>query len=196
MRNLVHSAKNIVHRGGRDNCFALRGYSLRKHHIDAKGFTLIRSQFRGNLVIIKQGFTLIELLVVISIIGVLIGLSFVGFTNARQSARDGKRKTDLESIRSALVLYKSECNGVTGFTPYPGSLPVAGSTFSDCKGNTLIPVTPGDPDLSRLYTYYTPSGNGTFKLCASLEVTPSTSYDVTNCPACGGTGCNYSVVNP
>lgn len=144
------------------------------------------------------GFTLIELLVVISIIGILIGLSFVGFTNARQSARDGRRRTDLESISSALVIYKSECTGVAGFTPYPGSLPAVGGTFSDCKGNTLISARPGDPDLSRFYTYYTPSGNGTFKLCASLEVAPpaSASYDVSNCPACGGTGCNYSVANP
>ena len=42
------------------------------------------------------GFTLIELLVTISIIGILIGLSVFGLQGARQSARDAKRKADLD----------------------------------------------------------------------------------------------------
>ena len=72
---------------------------------------------------IYKAFTLIELLVVISIIGILIAISIFGLSGARESARDARRKSDLELIRSGLELYKADCN------TYPGSI-----TF----GNSLI----------------------------------------------------------
>ena len=59
---------------------------------------------------IKKGFTLIELLVVISIIGILIAVSIFGLSGARESARDARRKSDLELIRSGLELYRADCN--------------------------------------------------------------------------------------
>ena len=57
-----------------------------------------------------SGFTLVELLVVIAIIVILISVSLVGLTGSRETARDAKRKADLEAIRSALELYKSDNN--------------------------------------------------------------------------------------
>lgn len=56
----------------------------------------------------KNGFTLIELLVVATIIVVLSAIGLVSFTNAGKSARNSKRKSDLETVRQALVLYKSD----------------------------------------------------------------------------------------
>ena len=56
----------------------------------------------------KKGFTLIELLIVIAIIGILMSLSLFGIQGARKSSRDAKRKTDLESIRTALELFKAD----------------------------------------------------------------------------------------
>ncbi|MCK4588676.1 prepilin-type N-terminal cleavage/methylation domain-containing protein, partial [Candidatus Woesebacteria bacterium] len=58
----------------------------------------------------KKGFTLIELLVVISIIGILLALSIFGLQGARKSARDSKRKADIELIRSGIEIYKADCN--------------------------------------------------------------------------------------
>ena len=58
----------------------------------------------------NKGFTLIELLVVISILGVLLALSVFGMQGARQSSRDGRRKADLEQIRSGLEMYRADCN--------------------------------------------------------------------------------------
>jgi prepilin-type N-terminal cleavage/methylation domain-containing protein len=58
----------------------------------------------------KSGFTLVELLVVIAIIVILISASLIGLSGSRETARDAKRKTDLEAIRSALELYKSDNN--------------------------------------------------------------------------------------
>lgn len=147
-----------------------------------KGFTL-------------KGFTLIELLVVISIIGLLLGLSVFGLQGARLSARDAKRKTDLEQIRSGLEMYKADCNSyplaITGGSPLMGAAGIAG-----CSGNTYILSVPIDPlSPSRAYAYSSP---GTvYSLCAALEQAPSAMGPG---PACGdckaSTGCNYRVTNP
>lgn len=53
----------------------------------------------------KKGFTLIELLVVISIIGLLSSIVLTSVNSARAKARDARRITDLNQIRTALELY-------------------------------------------------------------------------------------------
>ena len=58
----------------------------------------------------NSAFSLIELLVVIAIIAILLAVSAFGLQGSRASARDAKRKSDLEAIRSALELYKSDHN--------------------------------------------------------------------------------------
>lgn len=51
------------------------------------------------------GFTLIELLVVISIIGLLSSIVLTSVNSARAKARDARRITDLNQIRTALEFY-------------------------------------------------------------------------------------------
>lgn len=53
----------------------------------------------------RNGFTLFELLVVISIIAVLSAIGMTVFGNVQASARDAKRKQDLQAIATALELY-------------------------------------------------------------------------------------------
>lgn len=48
------------------------------------------------------GFTLIELLIVVAIIGILSGVGVVAFSGIQQSARDAKRKADVDAISKAL----------------------------------------------------------------------------------------------
>lgn len=140
---------------------------------------------------IRKGFTLIELLVVISIIGILAGLSVFGLQGARASARDAKRKTDLEQIRSGLEIYKADCDH------YPTSLSTSllGSPppTSCSTSNTYISSVPKDQlDPTRLYSYS--STGTTYTLCASLEQTAAA---VSGCGSCGSTvTCNYKVTNP
>ena len=145
-----------------------------------------------------QGFTLIELLVVISIIGVLVGLSIFGLSGARVSARDAKRKADLEQIRSGIEIFKSDCNR------YPATLPtqligVPAYSSSCLAANIYITAVPSDVISTRSY-YYVPSGTGaTYSLCAALEQAPSPAMSggCVGTANCGSSGnCNYIVINP
>ena len=53
----------------------------------------------------KKGFTLIELLVALAIIGLLTTMGMVAMKNAREKARDARRKGDLKQVQTALGVY-------------------------------------------------------------------------------------------
>ena len=129
-----------------------------------------------------NGFTLIELLVSMTIVAVLVGISLVSYQGARKSGRDGKRKADLEQIRSALEMCRSDSGS------YPlGSL----SSGSDiiCNARTYLTI-PADTLPDRVYSY-TGTANA-YTLCATLEVDGGV---VSGCGSCT-LDCNYKVVNP
>ncbi len=125
----------------------------------------------------KKGFTLIELLVVSTIIVVLSAIGLVSFVNAGKSARDSKRKADLETVRQALVLYRSD-NG-----SYPaGAGEAAGysSAIADLSsGGFISSPTPLDPKNDIVYFYSYSSDTVTFALSATLEK-DSSLYELTN----------------
>jgi len=136
-----------------------------------------------------KGFTLIELLVVISIIGILISLSLFGIQNSRKSARDAKRKSDLESIRSALEMYKAD-NG-----KYPSTS--SGIDASSLAISNYISSIPTDPISGRIYVYRCSKVSGSdclaYDLCAALEMGGSDSCSA----SCGSEiPCNYKTTNP
>lgn len=146
-----------------------------------------KSKFRiQNL----MGFTLIELLVVIAIIGILIGISLVALQGARGAGRDARRKADLEQIRSALEVYRSDCNS------YPGSVSFGGALSATCPtASTYLGSVPNDPLNPTMRYYYGPgTGNRTYELCAKLESGGTTGICGTN--SCGAQTCNYKVTSP
>ena len=59
----------------------------------------------------EKGFTLVELLVVIAIIGVLATLVLLQLGTARARARDTKRITDVNQIRTAVEQYYEDHSG-------------------------------------------------------------------------------------
>jgi len=131
------------------------------------------------------GFTLIELLVAMTIVAVLMGIALVSYQGAKKSARDGKRKADLEQIRSALEM----CRTDTG--SYPDTIYNDISCGTPAK--TYLSGTPKDPSTGSNY-YYLGSANS-YTLCAYLE----TGGLEGSCGAasCGvGKTCNYKVTNP
>ncbi|NCN87730.1 MAG: hypothetical protein COZ34_04585 [Candidatus Pacebacteria bacterium CG_4_10_14_3_um_filter_34_15] len=127
----------------------------------------------------KKGFTLIELLVVATIITILSAIGLVSFVNAGQGARDAKRKADLETVRQALVLRRSDL----------GNYPSGGAGGADgynlaivalLVGNYISSPTPVDPKDDETYFYsYDDVAQATFTLSAKLEKDGST-YTLTN----------------
>lgn len=134
---------------------------------------------------LRAGFTLIELLIVIAIIGILSGLLFVNFSGARERARDSKRKTDLQQIKTSLQLYYNDfgsfplagaggtiagcgalgtsvCNWTSGTT--------AGSQFSAGDPlNVYMGVLPGDPQSPTEQYNYTDDPTVDYIITATLE---------------------------
>ncbi|HNP89485.1 MAG: Type II secretion system protein G precursor [Microgenomates group bacterium ADurb.Bin219] len=134
----------------------------------------------------KSGFSLVELLIVFSLMGVLLSISLAALGSTRKSARDSKRKADLEQIRSALEMYRTDV-GI-----YPSNLLFGTGSLS--FGNDIyLSSVPNDP-LSSPYTYvYSRLTNNSYVLCAYLE----TGSGNAGCGDCSsGVACNYRVTNP
>ena len=113
---------------------------------------------------------MIEILVVVAIIALLTTIGILSFGQVNKKARDGKRKADLEQVRSALVLYRTD-NGV-----YPTTL----------DWSTMSPITAyisgssiRDPLSSPNPQYSFTGTTSTFSVCATLEAATPASYCLT-----------------
>jgi general secretion pathway protein G len=125
------------------------------------------------------GFTLIEILVVVTIIGLLLSGGLISYSQLIKQARDNRRKTDLEQIRSALEMYRSQNN------VYPTI------AAGDCQNllpilTPFIPKMPDDPRPTP-YSYYCSSTNTSYTISAYLETVSG------SCGIGCGTTCTYSV---
>jgi general secretion pathway protein G len=54
----------------------------------------------------RKGFTLVEILIVVIILGILAAIVIPQFTEASNDARESALKSDLQTVRSQLELYK------------------------------------------------------------------------------------------
>ena len=91
----------------------------------------------------RKGFTLIELLVVIAIIGLLSTLSVVSLNSARGKARDAARKSDMNSISTAMELYNVETGGYPLTAAACASNIMSGTAVGGvmCDGQSIIAGT-------------------------------------------------------
>jgi general secretion pathway protein G len=84
------------------------------------------------------GFTMVELLIVVVVLALLTLVSGTMYTATMKTARDGKRKVDLENIRSALEVYRSD-NSTYPDVTFPTSL---ASVLNLTKQYITMPTDP------------------------------------------------------
>lgn len=151
----------------------------------------------------KKGFTLIELLIVIGIISILVAMEMFVYLNSQKTARDGKRRADLENVRAAIEQYRSSNNS------YPASMTFntncnTNGPLTDGSSNIYVNPLPSDPKCSNYRYDYSalPSGcNGTTTVCTDYTLRTRLEQTTTSCPAgtdcvniaTGDQTCNYCV---
>jgi len=130
----------------------------------------------------KRSFTLIEILVVTTIIALLTSAATVTYTQLGKQSRDSKRKADIEQIRAALEMYRS--NSVTNvYSAYSGDCSSYTALVAPTK---YIASMPSDPKTG--YNYCCEITTTDYTIGAYLETTSTGS-----CGSCGTSNCNYCV---
>ena len=151
----------------------------------------------------RSGFTIIEVLVAATIIAVLTTIGIVSFRSTNLRARDGKRKADMEQVRAALELYRSDTSVGNGYYPNVSNNTSAINSFT-VMVNALatagylsqpVPADPVNTGVSK-YSYWSLTSltnPTTYCVCALLEGTTGNSPN----GSCGtGTGQFYCLFNP
>jgi general secretion pathway protein G len=137
---------------------------------------------------IRQGFTMVELLVVSTIIVLLASAAFVSYSTINRNSLDARRKADLEQIRSAIEMYRSN-NG-----SYPTTLTISCATAGDSfasDGITYLGKIPGDPKCATYAYYYTATADD-YTLAAELEGSDPGCGSAPGGSSCGASNpCNY-----
>ncbi len=85
---------------------------------------------------VKRGFTLIEILIVVVILGILAAIVIPQFTDASQEAMESSVKSQLQTIRSQIELYRVK-NG--------GALPDLTPAFDDLVTDNYLQSEPVNP---------------------------------------------------
>ena len=128
----------------------------------------------------SKGFTLIELLVVIAIIGILSTVATVSLVQARRRARDTKRISDIQQLRSALLIYSNQraTYPLTNLGSYPVGPIVLGIGTAKCldtvddgfhdecdAASVIMQRVPSDPAGYQ----YSKTGDSSYNIVFTLE---------------------------
>jgi general secretion pathway protein G len=136
------------------------------------------------------GFTLIELLIVVIIISILALVGFANYASVSRNSRDARRRADLEQVRAALEMYRTD-NEL-----YPDDTEAAGydDLYSILVTGVYMSNFPQDPQAPAKSYGYNGATGVNYVLCAVLE-NPNwvNNCSVGACPLAGG---NYCVANP
>jgi general secretion pathway protein G len=84
----------------------------------------------------RSGFTLVEILIVVIILGILAAIVIPQFTEASNDARESQLKSDLQTLRSQLELYK-----VQHLDSYPAQDNSGDTMVAQLKEKTLVDGT-------------------------------------------------------
>ena len=121
----------------------------------------------NNKTIIRRGFTLIEILIVVVILGILAAVVVPQFTNAADDANDAAVRTQLQTLRGQIELYRAQQSS---------SPDLLGTGWTDMIDNDYLMSAPSNPLASsstiagaaaaNVGWVWRDKGNGTFSLYA------------------------------
>jgi prepilin-type N-terminal cleavage/methylation domain-containing protein len=145
----------------------------------------------------SRGFTFIEMLVVITIIALLTAIGMVSFARSGVSARNSKRKADIETVRQAFVLSRADGN----LYPNNSMAFTAAVTTLITNGYLSAPVPTDPKNPTSVYSYTGVAAGTSFCICAVTETiggtTQGNSSAIGSNGACSfGTGAYYCAQNP
>lgn len=133
-----------------------------------------------------KGITLFELLLAVTLISVVMLFSYLLIFGQLQKARDGRRKSDLEKIKTSLYDYYFDVGC------FPESLPDCGERLNS-KNMIYLNQVPCDPNKNS-YAYQTNGGvcPDWFKVLSNLENPEDLSIDKVGCRFGCGEECDYN----
>lgn len=108
------------------------------------------------------GFTMIEIMIVMTIIGMIVAMGGAAYSNAVRQGRDARRKVDLDQMRSALELYRSNDANAA----YPTDSSTTPPYLDQTKVSSYITV-PVDPGNKKAYFYRAYQADGTSRCSAA-----------------------------
>lgn len=142
---------------------------------------------------VRAGFTVVEMIIVIVVIGLLVTVGVVAYTNVTNNAVDRTVSADLENM-AGIQSHYSSLNAVGGKDYYSlaatdGSYPFVDSelAFTPTEGNVIDVVTSDDDYCIRGYN----TRASTYKSLATAAYkgsTPGACFDLLASVAAGGTG--------
>ena len=141
----------------------------------------------------RQGFTLIEIIIVVVIISFLALLVTGNFTTSLKRGRDGKRQSDIQTIRDAYEQYYSVCS-----FDYPSyTLGAVPSTIvCNSPAQTIMATVPKDPQGNAYEITEGNSGTKTYTICPPVvRTTAGVDYrmETSDCTSVNKTCCISNV---
>ncbi|MHC4624290.1 MAG: prepilin-type N-terminal cleavage/methylation domain-containing protein [Planctomycetota bacterium] len=95
----------------------------------------------------KSGFTLVEILIVVVILGILAAIVIPQFTDASTEAKESRLKSDLQTMRAQIELYKIQHNDDMpgqGTGGSPAAFDECMTMYTDVAGQLAATQSPGD----------------------------------------------------
>ncbi len=139
-----------------------------------------------------KGFTLLEMIIVIAILASLVMFMFTSYTAVQRSARDSRRRADLEQIRAAFEQWRSDNSS------YPTTLTVDCSSTGGLTNvvglitNIYLQSIPKDPRCpARSYKAVISASD--YTLGAGLESVTTICGGLGNQCGGGSINCTYCV---
>jgi prepilin-type N-terminal cleavage/methylation domain-containing protein len=144
----------------------------------------------------KKGFTLLELLISISIIAVITVIGIVSYSSINRRSRDVKRKSDIEQIKSALEMFRSD----NKYYPNVGNGSwTSADNLSSNLADTYMSATPSSSYYFKTKNQQIDGNYYGYCVCACLEEDTCGGGNVVlnTCEATDySADCNYFLKNP